>query len=358
MLRLAQGLSARGHAVHCIFNRKAGDPDAGSGLFADLTSAGIPVDSIPMQRLRKYIGMYRFRRFVAAGQFDVIHTHRFRALHFAVRSLRGLQVPVLLGNKKNSFPVPASWARVYGSQSVSGIIVNAALLRDQLVETGLVDPQKITIIYNGVDLSRFHTGVSGVAIRKEFGIEPSAPLFGMIANLARKKGHNVFFDAAFSVLRRRPDAAFMLIGGGDYRFFRERADNHGFGKNFIFTGYRSDVPELLAAMDFYVLPSRKGEGLTGSLAEAMVMGKPVISTDVAGNADFVKDGDTGLLVPPRDASQLSAAMLRMLDNPDAAEQMGRKARDFICDTVDNEKRTDRFEELYCNLLDGKGKLTQ
>ncbi len=354
MMRLALGLRELGHEVTCAFNIRAEDDVPGRGTFAPLQQAGIPVHSFPMQKIRKYYGMLRFRGFFAAGRFDVVHAHRFRALRFAAAATRGMRIPALVGDRKNSFPVPDSWARLYGSSRVDCIVVNAQAIRELLVATGRVAPGKIEIIHNGVDLDRFHPGVDGAAARGSFGIGAATPLIGMIANFAGKKSHDMFFDAAHAVLREVPDAKFMLVGGGDTSACQRLLAERGSSNSFIFTGFRTDIPEIIAALDVSVISSGQGEGLTGSIVESMAMAKPVVSTAVAGNAEFIRDRATGMLVPPGDDRAMAQAMLYLVRNPGEAAAMGRRACDFVRDKVDNRKRSERFALLYREILGRKG----
>lgn len=354
MMRLALELKQRGHDVYCAFNIKKGDNPPGLGSFEPLVNAGIKVFSFPMQRLKKIRGMVNFRKFLALENFDVVHTHRFRALNFVRTASAGLEIPVLLGNKKNSFSVPARWAGIYGSKKVDRIIVNAGFIKDLLVKTGKVAADKVDIIYNGVDLDAFHLGIDGSSVRESFGVGRGVPFFGMVANFTRKKSHDIFFEAAIKVLNQMPDVKFLLVGDGDYQKYRRRLKDKRVGDSFIFTGFRTDIPQIIEAIDFSVISSSKGEGLTGSLVESMAMAKPVISTDVAGNPEFVKHKETGLLVPAGNVDMMAQAMLSLIRNRKEAEKMGGNAYAFVQDKVDNKRRTRRFEELYYEILDGKG----
>ena len=357
MMRLALGLKQRGHEVVCAFNLKQGDKDPGFGTFAPLQEAGIETVSFPMQRLQKYAGMLNFRKFLADNRFDVVHAHRFRALRFVCMASMGMHIPALLGDRKNSYPVPPGWARVYGREKVDRIIVNAEVIKELLLRTGRVAAKKIELVYNGVDLSKFHPAVDGSAVRKQLAIDESAPLFGMVANFATKKSHGIFFKAAEQVLKEIPQTTFLLVGGGDHSRYERLVQEQGRGSNFIFTGFRTDIPQIMACLDFSVISSGKGEGLTGSLVESMAMAKPVISTDVGANAEFVKHKETGLLVTPGSSEQLAEAMFYFLRNRKEAEEMGKRACAFVKDKVDNEQRTLRMENIYYDILREKGVAT-
>ena len=350
MMRLAIGLRERGHTVVCVFNKRDDAPDT----FGILRDAGIPVYRFPMQKLKKYYGMLRFRQFFLEHKFDVVHAHRFRALRFVLAATRGMAIPALIGDRKNSFPVPRSWARLYGNRRVDALVVNATLIKDLLIKTGQVQPDKIEIIYNGVDIDQFHPDVDGSAVRGEFGIGSDTPLVGMIANFSGKKSHGVFFDAALEVLGELPQTRFLLVGGGESTQWQRRLSEQGILDRCIFTGFRTDIPQIIASLNVSVISSSSGEGLTGSIVESMAMAKPVVSTAIAGNAEFIRDRQTGMLVPPGDPHALGAAILYLLRNPDEAAKIGKQAAEFVRDRVDNRKRSERFEALYYNILRRKG----
>jgi len=353
MSRLATGLKKKGHQVCCAFNWKGNEITPGLGTFTPLIEEKIPIYSFRMQRLPKYLHYLKFRRFVREHGFEVIEAHRFRALKFVLRSTAGMKLPALIGNKKNSYSLDREMVRVYASPRIDRIIVNAKVIKDILMREAGVKQENISIVYNGVERARFHPGVSGNGIRKEFGLSRATPLVGMVANFTSKKTHHIFFEAALGVLKKKPEVKFMLVGHGEYQQYQSLVKARGAAGNFIFTGFRQDIPEIIASLDLSVISSSKGEGLTGSLVESMVMAKPVISTDVAGNTEVVIDRETGLLVPAGSEQKLEEAMLFMLTHPDQAKVMGLRGYEFIKDKVSNDQRIARIEEIYYQVLQEK-----
>ena len=354
MLRLAQGLKKKGHNVFCVFNLKKHKTSVSEDEFEVLKKQGITVKRFPMQRLYKYPAYFLFRRFVDNECFDVIHTHRFRALRFVYRSLLGKQIKAFIANRKNSYPLSSEEKKIYSSEKIDRIIVNASLIRDILVNTANVRPDKINIIYNGVDLTRFNPNVDGNSIREEFHIPKDMPVIGMIANFSSKKSHNDFFLAAYKVAERYPQVRFLLAGKGDASPYKREIQKRNLSDRFIFTGFRKDIEKIIATLDISVISSSKGEGLTGAIVEAMAMAKPVISTDIAGNKEFIIHRETGLLVSASDPDELASSMIYLLDNPLVAKQIGRKGYEYVKDKVDNEKRTQMIESIYYEILSQKG----
>jgi glycosyltransferase involved in cell wall biosynthesis len=170
----------------------------------------------------------------------------------------------------------------------------------------------------------------------------------VIGHLSPVKGHADLIDAAARLARERRVKLF-LIGDGPLRpSLESRGASLGLGDGIVFTGVRADVAPLLAMLDVVVVPSHT-EGMSNALLEAMAMGRAVIATAVDGNLDVVSDGVTGLLVPPRDPAALAAALVRLVDDPERARQMGRAARARIEEAFTLQAMVASHEELYRGL---------
>jgi glycosyltransferase involved in cell wall biosynthesis len=167
------------------------------------------------------------------------------------------------------------------------------------------------------------------------------------------KGHPWLIAAAPAVIREFPSTRFVLVGDGERRAdFEQQAAELGFKENFLFLGYRTDIPDILASCDVAVLPSR-AEGLPNAVLEYMSARLPVIVSQVGGNAELVQDGITGLLVPPEDAASLSEALLRLLREPGLAERLAQSAREFIVRNFSFERLVHDVDALYSELLRSK-----
>jgi glycosyltransferase involved in cell wall biosynthesis len=148
----------------------------------------------------------------------------------------------------------------------------------------------------------------------------------MVATFKEQKGHRYLVEAALPLVTQFPDVQFLLIGDGDLKDqIMIQVSESNLDEHFHFLGMRDDVPDLLAASDCFVLPSL-WEGLPMALIEAMASGLPVIASDVSGTRQVMISGETGLLVPPGDAGQLTQAMLQLLRDPGCAQAMGVAAK--------------------------------
>lgn len=191
--------------------------------------------------------------------------------------------------------------------------------------------QKIIVIPNAVNLQQFHPGLDGGNVKSEFGLESAFPIVGLIGQLVAWKGQLDFIKAASAVVNAFPTAKFLIVGdaifgNADYeKQIRHSITTLGLDDYVILTGHRTNVPELMAALDILVSASwAEPFGLV--IIEAMATGKPVIGTHAGGIPEIVLEGETGLLVPPHSAHALADAIIRLASDRDALKLMGEAGR--------------------------------
>jgi glycosyltransferase involved in cell wall biosynthesis len=216
-------------------------------------------------------------------------------------------------------------------------------------ERGLHDGKVVTIP-NGLDLAEWDPRrYPREEVRREWGLAEGETAIGVVGHLSTVKGQADLIEAAAPLMRDRAGVRLFVIGDGPLRArLQARAAALGLAGRVVFTGVRADVARLLAMLDVVVVPSHT-EGMSNALLEAMAMGRAVIATAVDGNLDVVRDGVTGLLVPPRDPAALAAALLRLVDAPDRGREMGRAARTHIEEAFTLQAMVTRHEELYRGL---------
>jgi glycosyltransferase involved in cell wall biosynthesis len=175
----------------------------------------------------------------------------------------------------------------------------------------------------------------------------------MVARLVRHKGVREFCAAARAVRRKRPECNFLLIGplSSEGRQAVRRREVEG-NPDVRWLGSRDDVPALLAISDVFALPSYYREGVPRVLLEAGAMGLPLISTDMPGCREVVRDGWNGVLVPPRDSQALTRAVMALLDaGPEARTQMGERSREHVEEHFSFDLVVDAYSDIYQRLLD-------
>ncbi len=222
--------------------------------------------------------------------------------------------------------------------------------QDYLAAKGIAR-EKIGVIENGVDTSRFDGPVTPHATREELGIPQHHAVVGHLARLEPQKDPRTFLAAAAIIAQTMPDC---LLSRRRRRQpsagpSSERRKALGLGERMVFTGPRRDVPRLLAACDVSVLSSVK-EGMSNTIMESMAAGKPMVATRVGGNAELIEDGETGFLVPPRDPVALADAMQRMLGDEAMAKAMGLRARARIAERFSVDAMVAATQRLYDALV--------
>jgi glycosyltransferase involved in cell wall biosynthesis len=299
----------------------------------------------------------KFARHVTRHRVDIVHAYNFYGNVFAIPPARLAGAPVVIASIRDLglylTPLQQRVQR-YVCRLADCVVVNADVVRTWLVGEGY-DPERIVVIRNGVDLTRFSEPAEPDRVRRELELPRGVPLVAVVSRLSRLKGLEQFLEAAAVVGRRSTGARFLVIGEtppDDREYLAELkrlAARLGIGDRVIFTGLRSDVPALLAGVDVAVMPSLN-EALSNALLESMASGAPVVATRVGGTPEALVDGETGLLVPPADVASLAGAVTSLLEAPELANRLGRAARRSIADRFSVERMADTTERLYGRLL--------
>jgi len=199
----------------------------------------------------------------------------------------------------------------------------------------------VSQIYNGVDSEKYCPGNGRDRIRSELGLAADIPLVGVVGRLDPIKDHPTLFRAFEAVRTVLPEARLLVVGDGPER---KRLESRA-GDGVIFLGNRSDVPEILRALDLFVLPSLN-EGISNTILEAMATGIPVVATRMGGNPELVEDNHTGILVRPSDPSALSNAILHYLENPDLIRRHGEAGRVRVNKSFSIPSMVRSYEAVY------------
>jgi glycosyltransferase involved in cell wall biosynthesis len=265
--------------------------------------------------------MLALRALIRTRAVDLVHTHSSIDAWVAGAAARSVGRAVVR-SRHVSIAIPRRRALVY---RLADRIITSGEAVARIVEQAGVPRERIAAIGPGIDTARFHPGVSGEAVRAELGLR--GPVVGLVANIRGSKGHRFFLDAARDVLRRHPDTRFVIVGDGiGFDDVRRRVAELGLEPHVIMTGFRRDIPEVMAALDVLVLPSVKSEAMSQVIPQALAVGTPVVGTAVGGTPELVRDGDTGRLVPPADATALAAAIADLLAAPARARELARRGQ--------------------------------
>jgi len=296
-----------------------------SPLFAEAKAAGIPVEPVRMRGTTDLGAVLRLRRLIRERGVSLVHTHSSVDSWLAAVAAKSLGRPVVR-TRHVSIPIRRRRALVY--RLADRIITSGESVRSIVIAAGIA-PERVVTISAGVDADRFHSGVSGKAVRGELGLG-AAPVVGLVANVRGSKGHNVFLEAARTVLASAPGARFLIVGDGvGFDEVSQRVRDMGLDASVHLTGFRRDIPQIMAALDVLVLPSVRSEAIPQVIPQALAVGTPVVASTVGGSPELIRDGENGRLVPPGDARALAEAILALLREPERARAMARAGQAMV-----------------------------
>jgi glycosyltransferase involved in cell wall biosynthesis len=304
-------------------------------------------------------------------QYDIVHVHNVITAVLGRIAARLARIPIVLYTlhgfyfHENMSP-PIRWANVllerFCGRFTDFVLSQADEDRRTAITEHIVVADRIVTIGNGVDIDRFGSPsllAASMQTKQELGIPLNAPVVGTIGRIVREKGFQEFFEAAVQVVRRCPEAMFLIVGdsldsdrGKFSTQLRALIRENGMESKFFFTGFRVDVERFYPIMDIFALPSYR-EGMPRTIIEAMAAGRPVVATNIRGCREEVVDGETGYLVPVRDSHALAAALLKVLNDPPHARRMGQAGQRRAQELFDERLVCERIIAAYQTIVEEK-----
>ncbi len=323
-------------------------------LRPDLNGSDVRVVPLKIRSIFDIRDMARFVAFLRREKVDIVHAHLFnasRVSHFLAK-LAGVGITIETNHVREGWRkgILKTWYaidRFFGRFTDTVIAVSRANA-EYLSKVKGIEKKKIKVVSNGIETRAFDSpnGRAGSSVRSRLGIGPDVPLVTVIARLEPQKGHVYLLEAIPDIIRKHPETVFLLAGDGALKDELEAtAAGLGIEKNVVFAGFRRDVAALLKASTVFVLPSL-WEGLPLVAVEASAAGVPVVATAVDGTPEVIKDGETGLLVPPKDPQALARAIISLLDEPETARNMGQNGAMFVRNNFDIERQVKETELIY------------
>lgn len=295
----------------------------------------------------------KIRSIFSNGNYDLIHTHASKDLWLLVPALKvwRFNTPLLLTKHVGSFIKKRDKMHNLLYNRINFAIAISNIIKQNLLRTTSLKEEKIILHFNGVDIKKFDKHVTDQRkLRNELNITNDELVIGMIARYSPGKGHEHFLKAARTLSGKFTNLKFIIIGeaskGEDNYENTIKQTAAGYNlNNIIFTGFRSDVPEVLAAMDIFVFPSQ-AEAFGVALVEAMAMSIASVSTNSDGVLDITVDNETGLLFEKNNVEDLTEKIEQLITSPSMREQFGKAARERVLQHFNSELQTDKLLEIY------------
>lgn len=298
---------------------------------------GFPAHVFPMQTKTDLRPISKMASLIKREGFSIVHTHGVRANLIGRLAAKwagaGHVVTTLHSVLAFDYHRPLEkWVNRFCENSTRGLterfITVSRMLAEELKSQGVAE-DRITTIYNGLEIEKYDPLTPGLPVRCELGLEKDDIVAGVIARLHPVKGHTYLLQAMAAAVEKLPRLKLLVVGtGADRPGLEAQARELGLQEKVVFTGFRSDIPRIIAASDFLVLPSLS-EGLSLTVIEGMAMKKPVLATDAGGNPEIITPGVDGLLVPPANPNALAAGIEQLAGDRELASAMGEEARKTV-----------------------------
>jgi glycosyltransferase involved in cell wall biosynthesis len=350
-LETARRLRERGHDVLLACTR-------GSRLAAEAAKIAFP--SLPLD-VTGYLhpgAVAALRTRMRERDVDLIHAHHSRDLATLVPAmlLSGRRRPLVLTKSMGSYLSKKDLLHRFTFSHVQRVLAVSRVIAQNVAETTPAPPERIVVFPYGVDLARFVPAAErGAGVRREFSVRDDQVLVGFMGRFSPGKGLEELLEAARRVADRNPAVRFLAVGEpshGEEEYaasIRRRAGELRLDGILTFAGFRRDVPEVMAAFDIFAFPSH-AEAFGIVLIEAMAMARPVVSTDCDGVLDIVRDGETGIMVPPRRADRLAAALERLASDTALRRRLGDAGRRVVEEEFDLARLLRRLEAIYADVI--------
>jgi glycosyltransferase involved in cell wall biosynthesis len=326
----------------------------GSGILAKALESGIPTEEVIIRGNYDLRAVFDLYRLIRKEGITVVNTHSGKDSWVGGFAAKLGGTPLLIRTRHLSVPVSTNPLNIV-YRLPDGIITTGVAIRDVMIATNHIPPEKIVSIATGVSLGRFDKEhIDGKVLKQRLGLPEDCLVVTMVAVLRSMKRHDLLISAAGLLKDRFPTAKYLLVGDGPGREGIEKLiDEQGLSDRIILTGYRNDIPEILALSDMVVLTSDRFEGVPQSLSQAMAMALPVVASPVGGIGELIMDGETGLLAETGSAEAYADAIATLLGDDGLRKKLGEAARKHIVDNYTDDAMIKSTLSFYEKLLERK-----
>jgi len=319
VLTTVLGLRALGHRTMLVAHS--------GGELRQRAAEGLDLVPLAPKTEMDLTAAWRLSRIIKQLKPDIVHAHDPHAVAMAALGLSmstQLAKPPLVAARRVDFHLRGNSLSRWKYRQVDCFICASEAIRQMLIGDGVPAARAVTV-HEGIDIERVDRA-KPADLHGEFWLPHQAPIVGNVAALVAHKGQRHLIEAAKAVLPQVPDARFIIAGEGELRPALERQikEDH-LEKHVLLAGFRPDVLSLHRAFDIFVMSSIT-EGLGTSLLDAMAAGKPIVATRAGGIPEVVADGETGILVAPRDHEAMAEAIVRLLKDEGLRRRMGDAGR--------------------------------
>ena len=336
---------------------------------ARLRQIGVKVEFIDFARapspLRDIRALLELVRFVRRHRFDILHSHMSKGAILGGIAGRVARVPLVVHTAhgfgwlalRNPLLRGLFWIydRTLWATTLDRLFVVSERQRQRLIADRLVKSELTTTLYNGIDPEAVRLAARTGVTRADLGVPDDAVLVVAVCRLVSFKAVHTLIDAVHALGNEVGALHVVVAGDGDLRPQLERQISAlGLSDRVRLIGWRNDAPRLIALSDIFALSS-VAEGMPLAIMRAMALGKPVVANAVDGVPELVVEGETGLLVPPRDPAAFAVALRRMIEDPALRRRCGEAGRRRVDEQFTQRGMAEAAHRQYSMLLASKGR---
>lgn len=343
----AEGLLKRGHDLRLILEPQS--PIAHMALDKQL-----PVTLMTMRKARYPQAIVSLRALMAHHRPAILQVNSSRDSWIGAVASRLVQPrPKLLRIRHISAPLNRNLMTrlLYRHLFDMVVVTGGDRTKRELIERDGLAADRVASFPIGLDVDYFCPAPPDRDLRLELGLSKEHLLVGLISYLRSYKGHEYFIEAARRLSARRNDVTFIIVGEGPEEWsIRTQIEHLGLPTRIRMLGFRQDLLNVFRSFDVFAIPSVEGDTIPQVLMQALAMGIPVVSTTVGSIPDVVIDGETGFVVPPRDAGALADRIATLLDDAELRTRLGAQGRSLVQRCYSLDKMLDRMEGVYHRLV--------
>ena len=322
-----------------------------SQLLREAIKEGVPTLSIQMSKGFNILAIYKLVKFIKKNRIDIVHTHS--SVDSRVGGIAGKisGIPVVR-SRHISLPVSQSKLTWFQYMKLADkVITSGSFIKESLVRRNNMISKQIVSIPAGADEKIYSGDVVVEDIRLQFNLNERQFLVGMVSVLRSWKGHNYVIEAMRSLVKKVPNIQLLIVGDGPKKQeILDLISKYSLERYITLTGHQENPVPFYKSMDLIILPSYEGEATSQTLPQAMLMNKPVISTDIGGLPEVVIHNDTGLVVPPKDSQAIVSAILELYSDEALRIKLAKNGRSHALKFFTFDKMVDSTYNVYTDLL--------
>lgn len=319
------------------------------GRWVEEQAMQMGIKTVPIRVMRQgdWQDFGKLRRYLRENKTDVMHAHWSLDMVVPGFAARMEDVPVRILTRHMPYPFKSPLGTfLYSRILFTRMVTVSNSVRETLLKCG-VPPEKVQVIHHGTDIEAFaKTTIERKVTRQELGIPEDCVAVGIVGRIAPEKGHAVLLDALSKLGDRYPLRLVIVGSGPDEAVMKQKIQTLGLTGKVVFTGFRDDVNNVIAALDIVTVPSTWNEPCSAVIQQGMALSKPVIGTLTGGSPEMILDGETGLLVPPSDSAALAGAVETLARDAFLRRRLGTAGRERVESHFSLQIMTDKIEALY------------